>query len=206
EQTFKDFEIILVDNQATDRTIAIAKKYKVNKIINIKDKGFSHAYSTNIGIEKSKGDLMVLTNAHCVPMFDTWLEDGIRNFNDPKVAGIDGHYTAGEAATSFQKATDKAYEIFMMKRMEGKHISSTNAIIRKDLWERYRFDESLLECEDYDWSKEMLAKGYKTIKDPKFNVYHLHSLTMSQWVRRNMQWRKICKMIDKRKRPYGNNL
>ncbi len=203
KQTFKDFEIIVVDNASTDKTIEIAKKYKVDKIINIEDKDFSHPYSTNLGAKNAKGDFIVFTSGHCIPMTDTWIEDGLRNFEDPKIAGIDGHYLAGETATPWQKTADKVYEPFTKRRIEGQHVSTTNCIIRRDLWEKYPFDESLEECEDYDWSSEMKSLGYKIVKDPKFNVYHLHPLTLKQDLERKAKWKRLCDMIDKRKRPYG---
>lgn len=200
-QTFKDFEVIVVDNDSKDGTLEIVKKYNPDKIINIFDKEFSHPYSLNLGIKNTKGDLIVIINGHCIPKTKTWLEDGFRNFEDPKIAGIDGYYEAGKAATNWQKIIDIVYSPLRKRRIENWNMGNTNCIIRRKLWEEYPFDESLKQgCEDYDWSKEMIARGYKTIKDPNFNVFHLHSLTLVQFLKRHAEWRKICKMIDRRKR------
>ena len=37
DQSFKDFEIILVDNGSTDKTISPAKKFDIEKIVNVKE-------------------------------------------------------------------------------------------------------------------------------------------------------------------------
>lgn len=201
QQTFKDFEIIIVDNDSTDKTLEIAKKFKVNRIISIPNKEFSHPSSINLGIKNSAGKFVVLTNGHCIPMSNTWLEDGLKNFEDQKVAAIDGHYTIGPEGRLWQRIADRGYAPQMKLRLENRHVSTTNAIIRKDLWEKYYFDETLSECEDYDWSKEMIARGYKIIKDPKFNVFHYHPLTITQFLKRQFKWRHLCNLINKRKRP-----
>lgn len=202
EQTLQDFKIVLVDNESTDNTREIAEKYSVDTIITITKQEFSHPRSTNVGIEAAKAPLVVLTNGHCEPMSTTWLEDGIKNFVDPLVAGIAGHYIAGVEGTVWQQQNDKDYQEARNQRIEDEYISTTNAIIRKDLWDTYRFDESLPECEDYDWSLEMKSRGLKIIKDPHFNVIHNHPLTEEQWDARVEVWAKLCDLIDQRERPY----
>lgn len=201
QQSFKDFEIIMVDNNSIDKTLEIAKKFDVDKIISISDEEFSHPYSANLGIANSDGEFIVLTNGHCVPMSNTWLEDGLKNFNDPRVAGIDGHYASGKAGKLWQKIADRLYAPQMKLRLENQYVSTTNAIIRKNLWKMYPFDESLEECEDYDWSKEMIARGYKIVKDPYFNVYHYHPLTIAQDRDRQNRWQNLVSSINERKRP-----
>lgn len=202
DQTVADIEIIIVDNDSKDHTLAIAKKYNVDQVIHISDEDFSHPYSTNVGVEATTADYVVLTNGHCIPLSKTWLEDGLENFKDMKVAGIDGHYYGGPNGTVWQKAEDKRLHKVKQKRLEGEHISTTNTMIRRDLWEAYPFDESLPECEDYDWSQEMKVRGYKIVKDPRFNVVHHHPLTEEQWKLRVKKWDTICEMIDKRRRPH----
>ena len=37
EQTYKNFEVIIVDNNSTDYSIGIAKRFPIKKIVNIKN-------------------------------------------------------------------------------------------------------------------------------------------------------------------------
>jgi glycosyltransferase involved in cell wall biosynthesis len=55
-QTYKNFEVILVDSESSDRTLEIAKKFPV-KIFNILQKDFSYPHALNYGIEKTKPTL-----------------------------------------------------------------------------------------------------------------------------------------------------
>jgi hypothetical protein len=88
--------------------------------------------------------------------------------------------------------------------------STTNCILRKSSWEKYPFDEKLpneipnaekFGGEDYDWSIEMMGRGYQITVEPKFNVYHSHKETLSQLASKYITWRRIRKKIRSLKRP-----
>lgn len=184
-QTFKDFETILVDNSSTDNTLKIAKKYKIDKFINIPEGKFSHPKSLNDAIKIASGELIVITNGHSVPFTNSWLEDGIRNFENPKIAAITGYYTNGDSPKSF------------WVRMGKSNMTNTNSIIRRKLWESYHFDEKMEGGEDYDFSEEMLSRGYEVIKDPKFSVSHYHVVDDE----RKKLWGEYRNYVHAKKRP-----
>lgn len=188
-QTFKKFETILVDNSSKDRTLQIAKKYKIDKFINIPEGKFSHPKSLNDAIKKVSGELIVITNGHCVPISDTWLEEGLKNFIDPKVAAITGDYVYA----------DRKINPLKKIRLPIANLSNTNSIIRRDLWEKYQFDESLSGAEDYDWGLEMRSRGYKVVKDPGFMIRHYHKITSDT----RKYWAEMVTIINNkdRKKP-----
>ena len=57
DQTFKNFEIIIVDNKSSDKTIEKAKLCGVKKIISIEN--YLPGLALNTGIRKSSGDFIV---------------------------------------------------------------------------------------------------------------------------------------------------
>ena len=56
KQNYKNFEVIIVDNNSTDNTVKRALEYNV-KIVKIKK--FLPGKAINLGIKKSKGDIIV---------------------------------------------------------------------------------------------------------------------------------------------------
>lgn len=48
----------------------------------------------------------------------------------------------------------------------------------------------------------MIARGYETIKDPRFTVLHSHLLTEEEYAGRKSFWEKTRRLIDRRIRPY----
>lgn len=202
QQTFKDFEVVIVDSGSTDKTLKIVKKFPV-KLIQIKPKEFGFSYALNLGISKTKSKYICIISGHSIPVSDTWLDDGMKYFKDDEVAAVTGYYTSVPVGYFSRKLGKLFFSPHQKKHQQYcRWLTNTNAIIRKDLWRKYPFDEKLPECEDYDWAKEMLARGYKVIKDQTFNVFHTHMLISKPSYRQRIpRWRKICKRIDKRKRP-----
>lgn len=54
KQTFKDFEVIIVDSGSVDRTLERVKQFPV-KIINIDGNKYTPGWALNVGISKAKG-------------------------------------------------------------------------------------------------------------------------------------------------------
>ena len=76
KQDYKNFEVIIVDNESTDRTIIKANEFPV-KIVKIKD--FFPGKAINDGIRASSGDFIVCLSGHCIPVDNQWLGNLIKD-------------------------------------------------------------------------------------------------------------------------------
>ena len=77
EQSYKNFEIIIVDNYSTDKTLQKIKNYKINKIVKIKK--YLPGKAINLGIKKSQGVYIVIISAHCIPTTKNWLKNFVQS-------------------------------------------------------------------------------------------------------------------------------
>ena len=203
-QSRTDFEIIIVDSGSGDKTIEIAQKIPLVKLIQISKKEFGFSYALNIGIKNSKGKYIGILSGHSVPISKTWYEDGLKNLKNKKVAAVFGFYIALPDGHPTEKLGTIATKLTEKITHYTPWMSNTNALIRKSLWKQYPFDETLDRdgCEDYDWASEMLARGYDVIRDPKFDVHHSHGgIGRPLYKERIVHWKKTCALIDKKKRP-----
>jgi glycosyltransferase involved in cell wall biosynthesis len=87
-QSYKDFEIIYVDNESSDASINIAKAHDVKKIKTIKK--YLPGLAINKGIEMSVGKYIVILSAHCIPTNTEWLNSMVGSIKNKKIAGSYG--------------------------------------------------------------------------------------------------------------------
>jgi rhamnosyltransferase len=192
-QTYNDFEIIVVDSGSIDRTLEIVSKYPVN-LFQIKPEEFSYPYALNFGCRNAKAEkYFVFLSAHSLPISETWLQDGIDNFENETIAGVYCNVTALPDATIWEKLIfnnfwHKKEKIIVGSARMGV-LGFTNAIIRRSLWEQRSLNEEYGKGgEDGEWAGYWMNKGYGIICDPRFAVYHSHGLGLIGLARQWYHW------------------
>ena len=73
-------QIILLDNNSTDKTKNIAKKYHV-KIVDYKPRKYFPGAALNKAVKIAKNEIMVFLSAHCIPTNNNWLRNLINSFD-----------------------------------------------------------------------------------------------------------------------------
>lgn len=223
-QTLPTSEIVVADNYSTEESLRFLerklmeigrKHFKSQKIklIPISDREFSHAYSTNLAVKAAENELVCITNAHSIPISDSWLQDGSRHFEDPKVAGVSGFFFPHTKGNVLGTVNARAYFFSQKMLLHLDWCSTINCIIRKSLWKEYPFDENLPRvipetgrygAEDYDWSREMESRGFRIVVDPLFSIFHSHCKGLDE-TRRNIRnyfiYRRVQQKIDSLNRP-----
>ncbi len=94
-QTYSNFEHILIDNESSDNTLNLAKKeYRLRnsteklRIIREKDKGIAEAF--NKGIEASSGEIIAILNSDDQYYGESVLEKVTNCFKDKNVLFVHG--------------------------------------------------------------------------------------------------------------------
>jgi len=174
KQTRTDWEVVLVDNESTDRTVPKALQYGV-RIVSVND--FRPGAALNRGIEASRGDTIVCLSGHCIPVNEHWLGELVRDLDDETVAGIYGRQEP-LAFTSDLDKRDLLITFGLDRRIQLKDsfFHNANSAFRRTTWERFPFDEKVTNIEDRLWASEVQRAGYKILYEPGASVYHYHGI------------------------------
>lgn len=214
EQTFKDFEVIVVDNGSTDSSVDFIKKnfFDFVKLIE-KDRNLGFAKGNNVGIERAKGKyIMTLNNDTILEKDCIWrlVESVNASAQDigmwaPKILSMETPHmvdSVGGLLVSMdgigkgrgRLEIDKGnYDIIKEILLP----SACAALYRKDMLEDVGlFDEDFFAyCEDTDLGLRARLKGWKALSVPQAVVYHAYSATGAKYspfkaflVERNHLW------------------
>jgi rhamnosyltransferase len=177
-QTIYDsLEVILVDSGSTDDTVKIAKSFGV-KIISIKPEEFSFGRALNKGCSAAEGEFLLFASAHVYPLFTDWVEKILSPFADENVGLVYGKQEGNEITKySEQQLFMKWFPARSNYNQGIAFCNNANAVIRKSLWLKQPFDESLTGLEDLDWASKIKKKGYKIVYEAHAPIVHVHEET-----------------------------
>ncbi|MCZ7381401.1 MAG: glycosyltransferase [Candidatus Methanoperedens sp.] len=189
QKTSHSFEVIAIDSGSTDATPDILSKFPI-KVLRIKPEEFGHGTTRNLGARLAKGKYLVYITQDAIPYNEYWLDFLINSVNkDQEVAGAYSRNIPKPGCDPFEaryiaKAWGENREVKIIKNCKNYKrlvfFSDTSSCIRKDIWEKFPFNEELVQTEDQDWSKRVLESGYKIVYEPASIVFHSHSYSIKK--------------------------
>jgi glycosyltransferase involved in cell wall biosynthesis len=172
------FEVILVDNGSSDRTVAIAGSFEDRLHLTILSKtGVRISALRNLGAQEARGSILAFLDADCLAPED-WL-DRILELTPTQAAGIVGaHYLLPENSSWVGRTWHRYQEAG--KAGEVSHVPAGDLIMRREDFLRLGgFDETIQTNEDYELCERVRAAGMNVRAFPEIGVVHLgtaHSL------------------------------
>ena len=191
ELDYPSYEIIVIDNKSTDRTMEIISKYPI-KVFENEQRG---SYVTrNKGVDNAKGDIIAFTDSDCV-VDKNWLKNLVRNYTDDKIGGVCGEILSYPPKSIIEKFSDiiginrvdLINQIVPKRKVELKRDSNiflsavfvtANCSFRREVFfELEKFDTEYISGGDVGFGWKVLKAGYKLIYDPEAVVWHKHRET-----------------------------
>jgi len=176
-QTLKDVEIILVDSGSTDSTVEIAESYGA-RLVKIPSEEFTFGRSLNFGVREATYEYLVIASAHVYPVYPDWLASLMHPLLDGQVALTYGKQR-GPASAKFseQQIFHQWFPETSNLRQETAFCNNANAAIRKNIWKKNPYDETLTGLEDLAWGKWAKEHGYAIAYVAEAEVIHVHHET-----------------------------
>lgn len=161
-QTYRDFEVIVVDNESTDDTKDIARKFEAR----VFNKGPERSAQRNYGVKMSRGQYVLVLDAD-MTLSPRVLEDcfGVIT-KDPEVEAI----TVPEK--SFGTGFWTKFKVFEREFYVGDETIEAPRFFKKSTFKKFNgYDMSITGPEDFDLPLRMRKEGIKIGRIKSF-IYH----------------------------------
>lgn len=134
KQTFTNFEIIVTNNNSSDKTAEIARKFGAEVVLE-KEQGY--VFALNTGLKSARGEIIAVTDADTI-VPSHWLASITRAFEDPQVAAVTGPLKHKTKSVVIDEVAFFLYCLFLrINFLVGKpHMSGPSMAIRKSVFEK----------------------------------------------------------------------
>jgi glycosyltransferase involved in cell wall biosynthesis len=170
------FEVIIVNNGLTDDALEIKKDFPQIKYVHEKKQGIPFTY--NAGLAVAKGSVIIYTNDDCI-VDGKWMESLVSGFfKVPKVIGVGGPVYPFNV-NGLSKKFLSNLSLLLATYDEGERMKYTeclntgNCAFRREIFEKFRFDENLRRGVDSSFCKDLVRAGYRLLYLPQAKVYHI---------------------------------
>ena len=180
------YEIIVVDNESDDNSVAIAQSFNC-KVVTLKRSEFTFGHALNYGIQHAQGAFILILSAHILLLNEFFLQSIPGYFEEENVAGLRFVNAADNVAA--EAAFEHGFSAVSGKSNEAaehwQHLTINHCTsIRKAVWQQVNFDAKLFAGEDKKWAIDVLNAGYTLLYHvPCFYTYN-RTLNRQQKIKR----------------------
>ena len=198
DQTYQDFEVIIVEDGSKNKAEDIVNKFKDK--LNIQyyfKKNEGQGFARNYGFERAKGDFFIVFDSDIIVPKDYFIEviEGIKENGLDAFGGPDA---AHESFTPIQKAISYSMTSpFTTGGIRGnkKHVGqfhprSFNLGISREVWEKTGGFKLSRRSEDIEFSIRMINSGFKVGLIPDAFVYHKRRTSFKQFYKQTHNFGK----------------
>ena len=177
KQTYRNFQVVVVDNDSTDPSKAIAKAFGAITV-DYSNSNYKPGQALNLGVRQVLADAYVFLSAHCIPVATSWLQEFVEDLNkDSNFAGVYGR----QIPVSYSSDEDKrdlviTFGLDSHIKTKDPFFHNANSIIRHEALFPELFDEQVSNIEDRVWAKRVLDNGWNTYYSARSEVRHFHGI------------------------------
>lgn len=202
-QTYKNYEVIVVDNNSTDKTRDIIEELQAEneKLIYIFESYRGRASARNAGIKKADGEIIAITDSDCI-VPKNWIEELVKPIiyeNETATTGTEEDLIKNYWTKNIQRANSRFVKL-RLKNNYASNIDAKNFAIKTSIIKKIMFDSNIKALEDFEFYLR-LKRIAKIRFVPSIKVGHCHPSSLQELVRTNFQrayWAK--KIYDKHKK------
>ena len=181
------FELICVDNDSTDNTLAVLETYQPRVRV-VREPAFGPAPARNAGIRAASGEWIAFTDSDCTVAPD-WIRRITAPLHDASVGIVGGKILAQKPCSSVGLFGEIIHDHRRaIEEFDPPYTISMNIAARKETLRALGgFDERFLRCEDVDLSTRAVQSGLRLAYCDEAVIYHRNRNTLAELMREGFQ-------------------
>jgi len=194
----KEYEIIIIDNGSTDKTLGILDNYKKKiKILKESKKGSYNA--RNKGIRNSQGNIIAFTDSDCIAD-KNWLLNIRKAFSNKEIKIVGGHIEALEKNSYIRKYCNRfghAQDLHF-KSKKPCFATSNMAVRKTEIKKVGLFNPTLKSGGDFELCHRIIKSKLEITYEPNAIIKHSYTNSLIEFIERYYRYGKGQGMIKKK--------
>ncbi len=184
-QEFRDWELLVFDSGSTDGSIDLLRAARPRKLVQMQPHEYRPGRVLNDGMRFARSDRVIFLNADATPQGPGWLRPLVDALADEKVAAaFSRQVPRPDCAAPFAREYDRCFGPNRESVRWEHFFSMVGSGLRRDVWSRRGFIETMQYSEDDEYTRWCRAQGYEIRYCPESVVMHSHNYTTQQAFKR----------------------
>jgi rhamnosyltransferase len=185
-QDYRDWELVVIDSGSTDGSVDLIRAAQPRHFVQILPHDYQPSRVLNLGMTLAPTETVIFLNADATPQASNWLRPLVQALQDPKHAAAFGkQIPRPDCEAVYAHDYDRCFGPQRESAHWDHFFSMVSSGLRKDVWAKRGFLESMQYSEDDEYTRWCRAQGYEVVYCPESVVMHSHNYTPRQAYKRS---------------------
>jgi rhamnosyltransferase len=185
-QDYKSWELIVIDSGSSDGSVELIRHAAPRHFLQILPHDYLSSRVLNTGMQLARSEVAIFINADATPQSSSWLGPLVAALQDPQMAAV---FSRQIPRPDCRAVFAHDYERCFGARRESAgwdhFFSMVSSGIRRDIWARRGFLESMQCSEDDEYTRWCRSQGHRIVYCPESVVMHSHNYAPRQAYKRS---------------------
>jgi rhamnosyltransferase len=185
-QEYRNWELIAFDSGSSDGSVELLRAANPKHFVQLLPHDYNPSRVMNQGMTLAATETVIFLNADATPQGPNWLRPLVETLQDPATAAVFGRQIPRpDCAAVFAHDYERCFGERRESAQWEHFFSMVSSGLRKDVWARRGFLESMQYSEDDEYTRWCRAAGYNVVYVPESVVMHSHNYTPQQAYKRS---------------------
>ena len=185
-QNFRAWKLIVFDSGSSDGSVELIRAANPQHFVQMLPHEYRPGRVLNASMELAQSERVIFLNADATPQSADWLGPLVAALADPQVGAVFGRQIPRpDCAAAFAHDYERCFGANRESAKWDHFFSMVSSGLRRDVWTRRGFRETMQYSEDDEYTRWCRAEGYRIVYCPESVVMHSHNYTPGQAYKRS---------------------